>query len=123
MNEIVDRWVRVWHEPDPDARRKAVAELWTEDATELVSSTTFHGHDALTERVGGAYQEFVAPGEYVFVSAGDVAGHHDMIVFTCHMLPAGGDEILWQARVVLQLAPDGRIRREDQIELQVLRSK
>jgi hypothetical protein len=115
MNELVERWVQVWREVDPDARRKAVGGLWAEDGTELTANAEYQGHDALFERVTSVYDRFSE--EYVFVSAGDVAGHRDMIVFTCHMLPVGGEEVQWRARVVLLLDPDGRIRREDQIEL------
>lgn len=28
---VADRYIAVWNEPDADARRRAVANLWTED--------------------------------------------------------------------------------------------
>jgi hypothetical protein len=34
--ELVDRYVAVWIEPDADRRRKAIAELWTEDGVQLL---------------------------------------------------------------------------------------
>jgi hypothetical protein len=120
INAIVERWVQVWHEADPAARRKTITELWANNATEVTTTAEFHGHDELFDRVTSAYEEFVGTGEYVFVSAGDVASHHDMVVFTTHMLASGADEVLWQARIVLQLNADGQIQREDQVELQTL---
>jgi len=120
INEIVERWVQVWHEADAVARRKTISELWADDATEVTTEKEFHGQDALFNRVTSAYEEFVGTGQYVFVSAGDVAAHHDMVVFTCQMLAAGGDEVRWRARIVLLLNEAGQIQREDQVELQTL---
>lgn len=34
--ELVERYVAVWIEPDADRRRKAIAELWTEDGVQLL---------------------------------------------------------------------------------------
>jgi hypothetical protein len=34
--ELVDRHVAVWIEPDADRRRKAIAELWSEDGVQLL---------------------------------------------------------------------------------------
>ena len=32
--ELVDRCVAVWSEPDTERRRKAIAQLWTEDGVQ-----------------------------------------------------------------------------------------
>jgi hypothetical protein len=86
--ELADRYVAVWNEPDADVRRKAVEQLWTEDgvhlleppeevvkrADELAISATFEarGHAELVRRVSRAYDEFVAPGQFEFRRHGDV---------------------------------------------------
>lgn len=120
MSEFIDRYVRVWHLSDPEERRRQVETLWAPDAVEVTTNQTFRGHDELYQRVTDAYAELVADGKYRFISAGDEYGHHDLLMFTCQMLPTDGDEILWQARMVFRLTPDGRISHEDQVEIQLL---
>jgi hypothetical protein len=31
LQRLVDRYVALWNEPDPDARRKMIRELWAPD--------------------------------------------------------------------------------------------
>src|SRR5262249_51526227 len=35
-NEFADRYVSLWNEPDPERRRRLVAELWTEDGAQIL---------------------------------------------------------------------------------------
>jgi AraC-like DNA-binding protein len=35
-NELADRYVALWNEPDADRRRAAIAELWTEDGVHVL---------------------------------------------------------------------------------------
>jgi hypothetical protein len=123
--ELADRYVAVWNEPDADVRRQAVEQLWTDNgvhlleppeevvkrADELDISATFEarGHEALVRRVSRAYDEFVAPGQFEFRREGDVAAVKDMIKLRWVMVPAGGGEALGGGTDVLLVAPDGRI--------------
>jgi hypothetical protein len=34
--QLVDRYVAIWNESDPERRRQGVAELWSEAATHLL---------------------------------------------------------------------------------------
>ena len=128
--ELANRYVAVWNEPDADARRKSVEELWTEDgvhlleppeeivkrATEIGVTATLEarGHEELVRRVNTAYGEFVAPGQYEFVPHGEAAVLHDMVKLRWAMVPAGGGEALAIGIDLLLLAPDGRIRTDYQ---------
>ena len=38
-NELAERYTAVWMEPDGDRRRKAIADLWSEDATHILQPT------------------------------------------------------------------------------------
>lgn len=123
--ELADRYVAVWNEPDADVRRKAVGELWTADgvhlleppeevvkrADELDIRATFQarGHAELVRRVARAYDEFVAPGQFEFRRDGAVAVVHDMLKLRWVMVPAGGGEPLGSGTDLLLLSPDGRI--------------
>lgn len=128
--ELADRYVAVWNQPDPDTRRKAIQELWTEDGVHLLeppeeivkraaeigitATLEARGHEALVRRVTRAYDEFVAPGQFEFRRHGEVATLHDMVKLRWAMVPAGGGEVLAVGIDLLLLAPDGRIRRDYQ---------
>lgn len=112
--EFADRYVAVWNESDPAARRAAIASLWAEDGVQFTESEEYRGRRALERRVGEAFEEFVARAGFVFRSAGDAVGHHGMVRFTTQMVPAGGGEVAWTGFVVAELGEDGLIRRDCQ---------
>jgi hypothetical protein len=123
--QLADRYLAVWNEPDPEVRRTSVEQLWTEDglhlleppeeivkrATEIgvTASLAARGHDELFTRVTRAYDEFVAPGQYEFRRHGDAAALQDMVKLRWAMVPAGGGEVLAVGIDLLLLGPDGRI--------------
>jgi hypothetical protein len=109
VNELVNRYVAVWNEPDADARRKTVSELWADDGVQATSETEHRGHHALTQRVTSAYEELVAGQGFVFALAGEPAAHHDAVWFRTHMLPAAGGDIAWTGSIFLILDGEGRI--------------
>lgn len=117
INAFADRYVAVWHEPDPVVRKESVAALWAADGTETTEEHEYHGHEELFGRVTSAYRQLVVDGGYVFADAGDVVGHHDTITFTIHMTPAGGGDVAWSGRMVLLLGEDGLICRDYQYTL------
>ena len=109
---IVDRYVAVWNEPDPAARRAAIATIWAPGGIEfLEAGTQYRGHAELADRVTRAYETFVGSGKYDVTSAGDVARHDDIITFTAQLTTPAG-ETDWAARVFLLLGPDGLIRED-----------
>jgi hypothetical protein len=108
---IVDRYVAVWNEPDPAARRDAVASLWAPGGVEFVEGVQHRGHEELTDRVAHAYEEFVATGKYDVTWAGDMARHDDIITFTSQLTTPGG-QVDWAARVFLLVGPDGLIKED-----------
>lgn len=128
--DLANRYLAVWNEPDADVRRQAVEQLWTEDgvhlldppeeivkrAAEIGVSATLEarGHAELVRRVSKAYDEFVAPGQYEFVRHGAAAAIRDLVKLRWAMVPAGGGEALAIGIDLLLLAPDGRIRADYQ---------
>jgi hypothetical protein len=118
--QIADRYLAVWSEPDPAARRAAVAALWAPDGVEFVDGgIQFRGHDGLDARVREAHEQFVAGGEYALTSPGDVTRHDDIVTFTVQLTTHDG-EVAWAARVFLLLGPDGRIREDYQLTVKPL---
>lgn len=120
VTEIANRYLAVWSEPDPAARRAAVASLWAPDGVEFVDGgTQFRGHDGLDARVRGAYEKFVASGDYAVTSAGDAVRHGDIVTFTVQLTAPDG-EVAWASRVFLLLGGDGLIREDYQVTVKPL---
>ncbi|WP_051754950.1 hypothetical protein [Kitasatospora purpeofusca] len=124
--QIAERYVALWNEPDPERRRRAVEELWATDgvhllqppedmrerAAELGFAETVleaRGHGALERRVARAHEEFVAGGDYVFREQGEAIQVGDAVKLTWVMVRPGEDEVLGGGVELLVLDKDGRI--------------
>jgi hypothetical protein len=106
FDSIVDRYLAVWNETDPAARRAAAQEVFADDVRYVDPLAAVEGLDALTGLIGAVQQQF--PG-YVFTPAGPVDAHHDQGRFTWH-LARPGEEPPVIGFDVADLGPDGRIR-------------
>jgi hypothetical protein len=107
--ELVECYVSVWNEPDADARRRRIAELWTEDGVHFIPSLEARGYEAIEGRVTRAHERFVTGGGYVFRSANNAEEHHNGVRFNWEMVPAGGGEVASSGFDFLILGDDGRI--------------
>jgi hypothetical protein len=123
--ELAERYTAAWNEPDPDRRRAAVRDLWTEDAVillqppqevvaaagDLAVGATFRvrGHAEIERRVTRAYDLFIAPGENVFRARGDAQKLDDVVKWGWEMVPVGGDEVLGSGVEIAIVDGDGRI--------------
>jgi hypothetical protein len=130
-NELADRYVALWNEPDPDQRRQLIEELWTEDGAHILQppqeirelaarpgiglSATLEarGHTALEARATSAHDEFVASGAFRFRRRDNVERVADVVKFNWEMVSTDG-EVVGVGLEFLILSPDGRIRREYQ---------
>jgi len=119
MNEIADRYFAVWSEPDPDARRAAIAKVWAPDGVEYVEGKQFRGHAELEARVTGAYETFLASGEYIARFSDDPARHDDIITATGEFVTPDG-EVVWSARIFLILNEDGLVAEDYQLTVHPL---
>ncbi|MFF4894311.1 hypothetical protein [Micromonospora chersina] len=131
LQDLTDRYAAVWGEPDPERRRAAIRELWSADAVHALQPPQemrqaaeglgfdrlvleARGHDALELRVTRAYEEFVAPGTFVFRSRGDAERLHDVVKFHWEMAPRAGGDVAGVGLEILILGADGRIVRDYQ---------
>ncbi|MQA88604.1 MAG: hypothetical protein GEV03_29340 [Streptosporangiales bacterium] len=128
--ELAERYVAVWNEPDADLRRKAIPQLWTEDGVHMVQPSreigraaaalgltptlAARGHDALEARVTRSFEEFVAPGKFVFRLRSNAARLENVVKFNWEMVPTGGDEPAGVGLEILILDDDGRIQTDYQ---------
>ncbi|MFI1768921.1 nuclear transport factor 2 family protein [Streptomyces sp. NPDC020800] len=62
VDQIVQRYIAAWSEPQAAARKRAVAELWAPDGVEFVEGAQFRGHDGLVDRISEAYGLSSPPG-------------------------------------------------------------
>jgi hypothetical protein len=116
---ILDRYRAVWGEPDADARRAAIAQLWEPDGVEYVEGVQFRGYRELEDRIAHAYETFLASGQYVVTMADDAARHDDIITFTVQF-STEEEPVAWSARVFIVIGPTGRIREDYQLTVHPL---
>lgn len=124
--DLADRYVAVWGEPDPELRRAAIRELFAPDAVHVLQPPQemrkaaaglgfgdvvleARGHEALERRVARAYEEFVAPGTFVFRPRGDADRLHDVVKLRWEMVPRSGGEVVGGGLDILVLGADGRV--------------
>ena len=119
ITDIVRKYVAVWAEPDPAARRAAVASLWDRDGVEFIDGTQFRGHEELDARVARAYEAFIGSGTYALTGGDDVTVHDDIVTFTVHLTEPSG-EAAWTARVFLLIGPDGRVQEDYHVVIKPL---
>jgi hypothetical protein len=108
--DLARRYIHIWNETDPAARRAQLAGLWIEDGTHYVRAREVRGHADLETRVATSHQTNVADRNYKFEVAGFVEQLRDMVKFNWRMVPKSGGAIAATGLIVLLLADDGRIR-------------
>lgn len=124
---LKQRYVSVWTEADPAARRTAIEQLWSEDGAIVLhppvelrdaaaalgftdATLEAHGYDAIQARVTRAYEEFVAPGEFSFRASEPAVRLHDVVKLRWEMVPIGGGESVGAGVDVLVLDGSGKVR-------------
>ena len=114
LKHLVERYVALWNEPDPERRRAGIAAVWSPDAAHFTPSKEVHGHAELEIRIADAYARFVGTGQYVFRHCDNITGHHDTVKFNWQMVPPGGGPIAAFGFDFLVLDGEGRILRDCQ---------
>ncbi|MCO6004312.1 hypothetical protein NE236_04900 [Actinoallomurus purpureus] len=124
--DLADRYMAQWTEPDAGQRRKAIETLWAEDATHILhppveirevaaglgfDHTTLEaqGHDAIETRVRRSYEEYVATGRYTFRARGGAIRLHEVVKFGWDAVSAADGTVAGGGLDVLVLDDDGRI--------------
>lgn len=108
MNEnenLAVRYLDTWNETDPDARRKAIGQLWAADGRYTDPMAVAAGHDAIDATIAAVQSQF---GGLVFSLGGPVDAHHNIARFTWNLGPEGGEALVVGFDVVV-LDEDGRI--------------
>jgi len=85
-DELAQRYIDTWNETDPSARRAAVDQLYTEEASYIDPLAVADGREAIASMIGAVQQQF--PG-FRFRLAGPVDGHHNQARFGWELGPEG----------------------------------
>jgi hypothetical protein len=106
FDKVVDRYLAMWNQTDPAARRALIHETCTNDVTYVDPLAAVAGHDGLDGLIAAAQGQF--PG-LVFTPGGLLDGHHDVARFTWYLGPPGAEPLV-EGFDVVEVADDGRIR-------------
>ena len=127
--ELADRYLALWNEPDADRRRRIVAELWTEDGRHilqppqeiralaaqpgvgLTAVLEARGYEEIEARVASAYEHWVGSEELSFRGRDDAEQLGDVVKFHWEAIDNGG-QVFGVGLNFLVLAADGRIERD-----------
>ena len=126
---LAHKYLALWNEPDAGRRRRAIAELWTEDGRHFVQPPQeirriaaqpgvgltaileARGHGEIEARVASAYEHWVASEGLTFRRRDDAAHLGDVLTLRWEAVDKRG-ELSAVGQHVLVLAADGRIERD-----------
>jgi hypothetical protein len=103
---LVNNYIAMWNETDPDRRRELVAQTVSSDADYVDPVMEGSGVDGISTMIGAAQTQF--PGHRFTLLAGPEA-HHDRVRFTWSLAADGGAPMAIGVDFV-SLADDGRMR-------------
>ncbi|MDH6132716.1 ketosteroid isomerase-like protein [Kitasatospora sp. MAA4] len=106
LQQLADQYLALWNETDPAARRKAIEDIWAEDATYTDPLAQTVGRAEFDAVIGAVQSQF--PGLVFTLGAGGVDAHHGIARFTWDLGPAGGEALVVGFDVLVATA-DGRI--------------
>ena len=127
--DLADRYLALWNEPDADRRRRTIGELWTEDGRHvlqppeeiraiaarpgigLTAILEARGYEEIAARVASAVEHWVGSEGLSFRGRGDVERLGDVVKFHWEAVAADG-EAFGVGLNFLVLAADGRIERD-----------
>jgi hypothetical protein len=114
--DVMNRYVAVWHETDPERRRAAIAALWVPDGEHYVGTREVRGYADLQARVTGSYEKNVRDAGNHFRATTNARVLRDVVTFDWAMLSAG-DDVLATGLEVLIVDEQCRIRVDYQFVL------
>ncbi len=126
--QLADRYMALWNEPDADRRRRMIAELWTEDGSQilqppremreiaaspgigLAATLEARGHTELEARATASYDHWVGSEGLSFRGRDDAERLGEVVKFHWDAITNEGQTAAVGLNVLV-LAADGRIER------------
>lgn len=104
IETAVEKYLAMWNEHDPVARRAVIGELWTEDATSTDPMSSVTGYDAIDAMAAGIHAN-MPPHRFTLV--GEIAAHSDRVLYYWQMI--GDDSSVMVAGLdAVRVIEDGR---------------
>lgn len=126
--QLADRYTALWNEPDADRRRRMIAELWTEDGSQILQppqemreiagspgiglavTLEARGHSELQARATTSFEHWVGSEGLSFRARDDAQRLGDVVKFHWEAVTDDGATAAVGLNVLV-LAADGRIQR------------
>jgi hypothetical protein len=127
--QLAKTYLALWNEPDPDQRRRTIAELWTQDGRHilqppqeiraiaarpgiaLTAILEARGYEEIETRVASAYEHWVGAEGLSFRGRDDAERLGDVVKFHWEAVARDG-QVFGVGLNFLVLAADGRIERD-----------
>ena len=107
INAVVDGYIAMWNETDPQRRRSIIDATWADDATYLDPIMGGEGHDGIDAMVAGIQERF--PGHRFRLSFGPDM-HNDRVRFAWELGTGDGAAPVARGVDFATVAGDGRLR-------------
>lgn len=107
LDLVIDRYIAIWNETDPQRRRDLIAQTWTDDASYLDPLMSGDGPDGIDAMVKAVQERFP---DHRFRRTGAPDAHHDRVRFGWELVPADGETALVAGIDFGVIAADGRLR-------------
>ncbi|HET6172711.1 MAG TPA: nuclear transport factor 2 family protein [Gaiellales bacterium] len=104
---LIDNYIAIWNEPDPERRHRLIAETWSEDASYVDPLMSGEGREGIDAMVATAQGQF--PGHRFELAEGPDT-HNDRVRFTWRLVPEAGGDAVAVGYDFGALAPDGRLQ-------------
>ena len=105
FTELAEKYIDMWNETDPSARRALINEVWSSDGRYIDPLAAVAGHDQIEAVIAAAQARFAG---MTFRLASAVDAHHDQARFTWELGP-DGTEAPVVGFDVAQRGGDGRL--------------
>jgi hypothetical protein len=100
-NELADRYLTMWNEPNPVIRNQQVTELWAHDGVLIADESVTEGHAAIEARATGMRNAHAVKGSR-FVSANSTQEHHGLIKLSWKVTgPHDANATAWTDLIIL----------------------
>jgi hypothetical protein len=107
--DLAERYVAVWNERDPVARRHTIEALWVPDGLHYMGAREARGYEALEQRIIGSYEKNVRDAGYLFRAMPNAQALRNVVTFNWQMIRPASEEVLATGLEFLDRRPDGRI--------------
>ncbi|MEO8057907.1 MAG: hypothetical protein ABI671_06245 [Burkholderiales bacterium] len=110
VQNIIERYLSMWNESDPDRRHEIVKGLWADDGENVSRRFDIRGVDEIVRRVDQAHTDWVQSKGFIFKAAGAADSHNHLILLPWEMAPRKGGMPEARGTDVFVLNGDGRIQ-------------